>query len=67
MGLSIEEDKLKRCASIIEHAFLQYGAGAKCFEPLTRTRLWNRICWALIVLGFLGWIAVFWWLRDFTE
>ena len=63
----LTEDKLKRRASIIEHAFLQYGAGKKFFEPLTRTRLWNRICWALIVLGVAGWLAAFWLLRNISE
>ncbi|MBV9762170.1 MAG: hypothetical protein JO340_16525 [Acidobacteriaceae bacterium] len=53
--------------ALFEHIFLQYGAGAKLFKPLTRSPLWNRICWIMIVLGILGWVAAFWLLRGITE
>lgn len=60
------EDEPKRRVSTTEHLFLQYGAGSKLFKPLTNSRLWNRLCWALIVMGIIGWIAAFWLLRDFS-
>ena len=63
----IAEDNRKRRASIIEHAFLQYGAGARFFKPVTTSRLWNRFCWLLIIMGICGWLLAFWLLRNFTE
>jgi len=63
----LAEDGRKRRASVIEHMFLRYGAGAKLFDPLTSWRLWNRFCWTLIVIGFLGWVAALWLLRGLSE
>lgn len=63
----LPRDTLKRRVSLIEHVFLQYGAGAKVFKPLTGSPLWNRICWALIVMGIIGWLAAFWLLRGLSE
>jgi hypothetical protein len=52
---------------MIEHLFLHYGAGAKFFRPLTNWRLWNRFCWTVIVMGIIGWLAAFLFLRGLVE
>lgn len=57
----------RRRKPFFEHFFVQYGAGAHLFGPLTRWRYWNRFCWIVIVVGILGWILAFWLLRSFTE
>jgi hypothetical protein len=49
----------------LEHFFVRYGAGAHVFNPLTRSRFWNLVCWVAIGVGVLGWAVAFWILRPF--
>jgi hypothetical protein len=56
---------LSRFIRLAERIFLQYGAGAHLFVPLTRWRHWNHLSWVIIIVGILGWIFALWYIQRY--
>ena len=52
---------------LIEHVFLRYGSGSKHLTPIWNLSFLRWFAWVLIVLGVIGWIALFWAIRQYTE